>query len=134
MSLHIPKLLNNPLALASAAFIIHIGAATAADSPGDIQQQMRELLTGTRATHVVPQSRPHDAKVTPPVVDSQEFVKRLLLGTAAYGVGGAETSKRPEVTGASSKTAAQKGPVASIDMQAAVRQLLLGQPHANDAS
>src|SRR2546430_9935540 len=48
MSLHIAKFFKNPLALAGAALVIHIGAATAADSTGDVQQQARELLTGDR--------------------------------------------------------------------------------------
>jgi hypothetical protein len=134
MSRHIAKLFKAPLVLASAALVIHISAATAADSKGDIQQQMRELLTGTPTTHFVPQSEPRDGKVTTGAVDSQEFVKQLLLGTAAYRVGGAESNKHSEVSGASGKTEPQKRPVASVDMQAAVRQLLLGQPHASDAS
>ena len=49
MSLHIAKLFKSPLALASAALVIHIGAATAADSTADIQQQMKELLTPAAA-------------------------------------------------------------------------------------
>jgi len=36
MSLHIAKLFKSPLALASAALVLHIGAATAADSTRDI--------------------------------------------------------------------------------------------------
>ena len=46
MSLHIAKLFKNPLALAGAALVIHIGAATAADSTGDTQQQMRDCSLG----------------------------------------------------------------------------------------
>lgn len=47
MSLHIAKLFKSPLALAGATLVIHIGAAMAADSTGDAQEQARELLTGT---------------------------------------------------------------------------------------
>ena len=121
MSHHIAKLFKAPLVLASTALAIHISTASAADSKGDIQQQVREMLSGTATTHFVV----HDSKVTTPAVDSQEFVKQLLLGTAAHRVGGSE------VSGASGKTEAQKRPG---DMQASVRQLLLGQPHAYDAS
>ena len=62
MSLHIAKLFKSPLALAGAALVIHIGAATAADSTGDTQQQMRELLTGT--TPLTPPRNPHRAMAT----------------------------------------------------------------------
>ncbi len=40
MSLHSVKSLNRPLTLTSAALLIHIGGAVAADSAGDVQQQM----------------------------------------------------------------------------------------------
>jgi len=134
MSTHIAKFFKAPLVLASAALVMHISAATAADAQGDIQQQMRELLAGTRTTHFVPQSGPREGKATPPVVDSQEFAKQLLLGAAAYRIAGAETGKPSEAADPSGKTEAHKRPVASVDMQAAVRQLLLGQSHARDAS
>jgi hypothetical protein len=134
MSRHIAKLFTRPLVLTATALVLHVGAATAADSQGDIQQQVREMLTGTATTHFVPQSGPHDGKVTSPAVDSQEFARRLLLGAAAYRVGGPETSKHAEVSAASDTTNAQKRPVASIDMQAAVQKMLLGQSHASDAS
>jgi hypothetical protein len=133
MSLHIAKFFSRPLALASAALVIHMGAATAADSTGDIQQQMKELLTGTSKAHSAPQSGPRDAKVTTRAVDSQEFVKQLLLGTTASPVGGAETMKYSEVAGASGQTKPEKRP-ASGDMQAAVREALLGQPHASEGA
>jgi hypothetical protein len=95
---------------------------------------MRELLTGTTPTHFVPQSGARDGNVTTRTVDSQEFVKQLLLGTASSRVGGAETTiKHSEVAGASGKTEPQKRPVAYGDMQASVRQALLGQPHATPA-
>ena len=81
---HIAKLFIRPLALAAAALFIHISVASAADSTGDIQQQMKELLTGTATAHFAPQSGPRDgARLTTRTVDSQEFVKQLLLGTAA---------------------------------------------------
>jgi hypothetical protein len=116
MSPHIAKLFSRPLAL-TAALAIHIGAATAADSTGDSQQQMKELLAGNPTAHSVPQSGPRDGKVTTPTADAQDLVKQLLLGTTASPVGGAETR-----------------PVAYGDMQASVRQVLSGQPHARDAA
>jgi hypothetical protein len=134
MSLHIPKLFSRPLALASAALVIHIGAATAADSTGDIQQQMRELLAGTPTAHSAPQSAPRDNKVTSPIADAQELARQLLLGTTGSRVGGAETIKHAEVAAATRETEPQKRPLAYDDAQAAARQLLLGQHHASDAS
>jgi len=134
MSLHIAKLFKAPLLVASAALAIHIGSATAADSKGDIQQQMRQLLSGTTPTHFVPQSGPRDGKVMTRSADSQEFVQQLLLGTAAYGGAGVESSKHSEVASASGKkTESQQRPVAN-DIQTSVREALLGQPHASDAA
>jgi hypothetical protein len=126
MSTQITKLFKNPLALASAALVIHIGAATAADSTGDIQQQVRDLLTGNTIAHSATRPQPSEGNATDPSVDSQEFVKQLLLGGIA--------SKHSEVAGAQSKTEPQQRPPAPSDMQAAVRKLLLGQPYARDAS
>jgi hypothetical protein len=119
MSLHIGSSFTRPLALASAALVMHIGAATAADSKGDVQQQVREVLTGTTTSHFAPQSEPRDARVATRAVDSQELVRQILLGTT---------------TGASGKPETQKRQVAFDDVQAAVRQVLLGQRHARDAS
>ena len=134
MSLHIAKLFENPLALAGAALVIHIGAATAADSSGDAQQQARELLTGTTTAHFAAQPPPRDDKVRRPTADAQELARQVLLGTTGSVVGGAEAIKHSEVAGASGKTARQARPVTHGDAQAAARQLLLGQPVASDAS
>ena len=129
MSLHTAKLFKNPLALVGAALVIHIGAATA----GDVQQQARELLTGTIATHSAPQSPPREGKVSRQTADAQESARALLLGTTSR-VGGAETIKQSEVAGASGESARKARPVSHGDAQAAARQLLLGQPAASDAS
>ncbi len=128
MSLHIAKLFSRPLALASAAFLIHIGAAMAADSTGDVQQQARELLTGTPTAHSAPQSTPRDGKATSPTADAQESARRLLLGTTGSRVGSAETIKHADVAGVSRKTRLR----ASGDAQAAARQVLVGKPRESD--
>jgi hypothetical protein len=57
MSLHIVKFLSPPLALISAALLIHVGGAVAADSAGDAQQQARELLAGRIAIQSAPSER-----------------------------------------------------------------------------
>jgi hypothetical protein len=133
MSLHIAKLIR-PLALASAALVIHIGGATAADSKGDVQEQIREVLTGTTSAHFARRSEPRDSRVTTRTVDSQEFVRQILLGTVASRVADAETIKHSEVSGVSGKTKTQQRPVAYGDVQVAVRQVLSGQHRARDAS
>jgi hypothetical protein len=132
MSLHTAKLFIRPLALAATALFFHISVASAADSAGDIQQQMKGLLTGTITAHFGSQSGPREGgKVTARVVDSQELVKQLLLGRTPSG---AETTKHFGVSGDSAKTQARERPVAYRDSQAAVRHVLLGQSHASDAS
>jgi len=134
MSQHIAKFFVRPLTLASAAIVIHIGAATAGDLKGDAQQRMKEVLTGTTTAHFAPQSEPLDAKVTTRSVDSQESVRQLLLGITASRARNTETIKHSEIAGASGRTEIRKRPVANGDTQAAVRQVLLGQHHARDAS
>jgi hypothetical protein len=131
MSPRIAKLIR-PLALAAAAVFFHISVASAGDSTGDIQQQMKELLTGTTTAHFASQSAPRDGgTVSTRTVDSQEFVKQLLLGRTPSG---AETSKRSGVAGDSAKTQPAQRSVAQRDSQAAVRHVLLGRAHASDAS
>ena len=127
MSLHIAKLFNRPLTLVSAALIVHIGTAAAANSTGDIQQQMREILAGTPTAHPVPQSAPAAVMRTRPSADSHDSARQLqfLLGTAI---------KHPEATGASSRAAPQERRLVYGDAQEAARQVLLGTHHASDAS
>jgi hypothetical protein len=101
----ISDLFSRPLALASAALVIHIGAATAADSTDDIQQRMRDLLAGTVIAHSAPsQSGPRDDKVmTTRTADStgdiQQQMRDLLAGsTAAHSArqsGAREGARRP---------------------------------------
>lgn len=134
MSLHIARLFKNPLTLASAALVLHIGAATAADSTGDIQQQLRELLTGTPTAHSASQPRPLEGNATSPTVDSQEFLRQLLGAATPSHVGDAETIKYSEIAGASGEAAGKARPGAQADVQAAMRQILLGQPVTGNAS
>src|SRR5689334_10081839 len=101
MSLHVAKLFKSPLALASAALVIHISAAAAADSTGDIQQQMKELLAGTITAHSAPRSAPREGKVTEPTADAQELARQVLLGTAGSRLGGHEETKRSDAARAS---------------------------------
>ncbi len=134
MSLHIAKLFSPPLALAAATLVVHVGAATAADSAVDVQQQMKDLLAGTTTAHSAPQSTPRHVQVTSRTADAQELVKQLLLGTTGSGHGGAEAIKHSEVAGTIQKAEPQGRFVAYGDMQSTVRQGLLGQQHTSDAS
>lgn len=132
MSLHIAKHFSLPLALASATLVIHIGAATAADSTGNIQHRAKELLAATPTAHYAQQSALRDAKVTSPTPDGQELARQLLLGTSDSHVRGVETTKHFEVAGVTGETQPPQRRVAYGDGQAAAQQLLLGQHHASD--
>ena len=134
MSLRIANLFKNPLALAGVTLVLHIGAASAADSTCDAQQQARELLTGSKTAHSAPQSAPRDGKLSPPIADAQELARQLLSGTTGSRVGGAEVSKLSHVARASAEIARQVRPVTHGDGQAAARRLLLGQRVTSDAS
>jgi hypothetical protein len=123
MSSQNTKHFSRPLALASAAFLIHIGTATAADSTGNIQEQMTTLLTGTPPAHSAPQYGPRADTAATTEINAQESVRQVLLGTARF-----------EAARASSDTKSRDRLVAYGDRQAAVRQVLLGQRNARDAS
>jgi hypothetical protein len=134
MSSHFAKLFGRPLVLASAALVLHIGAATAADSTADIQQQLQGVLAGTSTTHSAPKSGLRDDKLTSTSADAnaQEFVKQLLLGTTGSRV---ETIKHSDVAVASGGIESQKRAVTYSNAQAAaMRRVLLGQHDASDAS
>jgi hypothetical protein len=135
MSLHIAKHFSRPLALASAAFLIHIGAATAADSTGNLQGQMNALLAGTTRAYSAPQSGPRDATANNPTANAQEFVSQVLLGTTGSRLESTETTARSGIARVSSETESGVRLVSYGNTQVAVvQQLLLGQHHATDAS
>ena len=136
MSLHNAKHFSRPLALASAAFLIHIGAATAADSIGDLQGQMNALLAGTTAAYSAPQSGPRDAAAKKPTADAQDLVSQVLLGTTSGSrLESTATTTRSGIARVSSETESGERLVSYGNTQVAVvQQLLLGQHHASDAS
>jgi hypothetical protein len=132
MSLHNAKHFSRPLALASAAFLIHIGAATAADSTGDLQGQMNALLAGTTPAYSTPQSGPRDATAKKPTANAQELVSQVLLGTTT---GSGLESTATGISRVSSETESGERLVSYGNTQVAVvQQLLLGRHHASDAS
>ena len=60
MSLHIAKLFKSPLALAAAALVIHIGAATAADSRATFNSRRGNCSQGPLP--LTPPRNPHRAR------------------------------------------------------------------------
>ena len=129
MSLHIVKFLSPLLALISAALLIHVGGAVAADSAGDAQQQARELLAGRIATRSAPSERRAEGAVRS-TGDAQELARRLLLGVTDSGVQGIKPMTRPENAAAPGEVTAQKSVLVHGDAQATARRLLLGQANA----
>jgi hypothetical protein len=125
MSLHIVKSFNRPLTLISAALLIHIGGAVAADSAGGVQQQMRELLAGTIATRATQLSEQRDDGTVRSTADVQELARRLLAGVTDFRVPGTQAMTRPE--SAEGALTLQKGLRAHDDAQAMAQRLLLGE-------
>ena len=126
MSLQIVKSFSRPLTLISAALFIHIGAAVAADSAGDAQQQIRDVLAG-RVVTSQPSQR-HDDSPQRPSADVQELARRLLLGVTKASVHGTRATTQSE--SARGAFTLQKDLLAHDDAQAMARRLLLGQRSA----
>ena len=130
MSLHIVKFLSPSLALISAALLIHVGGAVAADSAGDAQQQARDLLAGRIATQSVPPSEPRAKSAVRSTGDVQELARRVLLGVTDSAVQGTKPITRPDSAAAPVEFSVQKSVLTHGDAQAMARRLLLGQANA----
>jgi hypothetical protein len=126
MSLHVVKSFSRPLPLISAALLIHIGGAVAADAAGDVQQQMRELLAGKIATHSAQPSAGREDRTVRPTADAQELARRVVLSVSDSRVQGTQAMTRPE----NAEGVLQGGSLAHNDAQAMARRLLLGQRNA----
>ena len=92
MSQHNAKFFSPSLILASAALLIHISVATAADSKVDIPQQAKESRAGTTKAHYALQ----DGKVSSPTPDAQELARQLLLGSHPSRGASTEPSPTPQ--------------------------------------
>jgi hypothetical protein len=123
MPLHFAKSLSRSISAISAAALVHIGSASAAGSAADIQQQVRDLLTGNHAAHSLEQSGWTPDKTTRSNVDSQEFVRELLQGQTI----GAQSTKPSESSGGLSTRKGQDSSSVRQDIQAGVRRMLLGE-------
>lgn len=110
------KSLGRILTVASAALLIHVGAAAAGNRMPDIQAQMRDVLSGN--IHVAPrtETRRHDAPESSG--DTQAFVRRFLQGWSASAGAGTRSAQQVRATAAA--------PAESQDIQAMVRRQLLG--------
>ena len=125
MSLNIPRSLRRSLAIASAVLLVHGGSAAAANPQGDIQQQVRDFLTGNVAMHSIARPERPAGEALRSNPDAQEFARRLLLGWSACRVGDSQSPKQrlsPAVPNDSEQGSPEQG-----DAQAAMRQLLLGE-------
>lgn len=123
MSLRILRSFSHPLSLISAALLIHIGGAVAADSAGDVQQQMRQVLAGRIAIQSPPPSERRDDTAGRPSGDAQDLARRLLLGVTDSRVQRAEAIIRRE-------NAAAPGLPVRGDAQATAQRVILGQRNA----
>jgi hypothetical protein len=126
MSLQIVKSFSRPLTLISAALFIQIGAAVAADSSGDAQQQIRDVLAGRVAT--AQPSQRHDDRTQRPSADVQELARRVLLGVTEASARGSQATTGSE--SARGVSTLQKDLLVHDDAQAMARRLLLGQRSA----
>lgn len=108
------------LILVSAAFLLQIGAAQAADITCDVHSQARALLsaaTTDRLAGAVVSNSVTDRAASMPTLDAQESAHRLLLGTLSVGNAHEETTSTTE----KSDDRLPQG-----DAQAMARRMILG--------
>lgn len=123
MTTHFSQSFSRVLPVAAAALFIHMGSATAATPQGDIQQQMRDVLTGRIAAQAIPHSAPDPTSAVRSNADAQEFVRQLLRG---WSVSHAEGARAMEQKLQASASASSQKSQADDDFQSTVRQSLLG--------
>lgn len=117
MSSQTLKSLGRFLAIGSAAFLVQIGAAGAADQGADLQAQMQEVLAGRVPARAAPHTdaRRHDAAQSSS--DFQSFARQLLQGWSVAAA--ARPLSAPQRQVAADRAQSQ-------DIQALVRRQLLG--------
>ena len=133
MTSSLARLVKNPLIFASAAVLLQVGMVSAGEA-ADLQQQMRDLLTGSAVTAAAAQRPAHAEEQPIPTLDSQEYMKRVLLGATRAGgpvAAPAAATVVAHTAGTSRTLPRQTGP---RDIQLAVRQVLLGVHPSSDAS
>lgn len=124
MSIHITPRLSTALPIAAAALFIQIGSAAAASPQVDFQQQVRGVLTGSIAAHVIPHSESDPTHAVRSSVDAQVSVRQFLLGWSLSHSGRVHATKQQlQVAASESNQKAQ----ANEEFQSKVRQSLLGE-------
>lgn len=123
MSMYITQSLSRALPIAAAALFIQIGSAAATSPQVDFQQQVRDVLTGSIATHAIPHSDADAANAVLSNPDAQEFARQLLLGWSVSHVG-TQAAKQKVQALASEST---QRPQSDEDFQSTVRGVLLGE-------
>lgn len=126
MSMHITQSLSRALPLAAAAFFIQIGSATAASPQVDFQQQVRNVLTGSIATHAIAHFDAGPASAIHSNSGAQEFARQLLLGWSASHVAARATKQKVQALASEST----QRPQSDEDFQSTVQEVLLGE-HAS---
>jgi hypothetical protein len=115
------------LALISAVLLLHSNALLAAEFAGDPQSQARDLLSGTVGDRSTTTDKSiavtTDGHATP-VVDAQEQVRRMILGTPTRGA-----SDRVILAGTSKELRAKSEPGhrrTHADPQESAQRMILG--------
>jgi hypothetical protein len=127
MSPRFTRFFTHPLALVPAAFLVHIGAAVAGDSAGDVQQQVRDLLSGrSQAQFGAPAERSADRTAKSPD-DAHDSARRLLLGLTESTRPGSRAMARVENAAPQVSPAVQRNAHGYDDAQAMARSLILGR-------
>jgi hypothetical protein len=132
MSSRFMKFFRRPSALIPVVFLIHIGGAAAGDSAGDVQQKIRELLSGRpQAQSATPAAQTSDRTVRSSG-DAHDSARRLLLGLTDASGQGARPIARPDNAAAQVGSVVPRNRHSYDDAQAMARSLILGR--SNGAS
>jgi hypothetical protein len=124
MSIRITRRFSRALPLIATALFVQIGSAGAASPQGDIQDQMREVLSGSIATRAIAHSEAGPASAVRSNSDAQQFAQQLLLGWSVAHRGRAQATKQRLQAEASES---RQQPQAHQDFQSTVRQSILGE-------
>jgi hypothetical protein len=116
MSMRIVKSLSHPLLLISAALLLDVSGAAAADSANDAQQQMRQVLAGRIETQSPPPYGRRDEGVGQPATDAREYAARLLLGGTTREQG-TRTNPQSQSVAVPAPLAGRESSLASGDAQ-----------------
>ena len=123
MSIRVIRYSSRALPLVAAALFLHVGSAAAASPQGDIQQQMRDVLTGSAATHA-PSVGLDPANAVRVSGDAQDLVRQVLAGWSVSHARRAQASQHKQQI-ATSKSS-HESQTEEEDFQSAVQRSLLG--------